>query len=98
MSLVALIASVPAMVAFVAIEHTARDPMLPLSSALSGRLTGRIGPRRPMLLGTLLASGAFVPGLHAAMAVSAGAFLAGALVTAVAVDRDRPAGLGRQAS
>jgi DHA2 family methylenomycin A resistance protein-like MFS transporter len=34
------------------------------------------------ILGTLLASGSFISGLHAAMAVSAGAFLAGALVTA----------------
>jgi MFS transporter, DHA2 family, methylenomycin A resistance protein len=39
------------------------------------------------LLGTLLASGAFVPGLHAAMAVSAGAFLLAALVTAAMVQR-----------
>jgi DHA2 family methylenomycin A resistance protein-like MFS transporter len=41
------------------------------------------------LLGTLLASTSFVSGLHAAMAVSAGSFLAGAAVTAVAVDRHR---------
>jgi MFS transporter, DHA2 family, methylenomycin A resistance protein len=39
------------------------------------------------LLGTLIAGGAFVSGLHAAMAVSAGAFLLGAAVTAVAVER-----------
>jgi DHA2 family methylenomycin A resistance protein-like MFS transporter len=36
------------------------------------------------LLGTLI-SGAFVPGMHAAMAVSAGAFLLAALVTSVTV-------------
>ncbi len=35
------------------------------------------------LLGTLIAGQAFVSGLHMAMAVSAGAFLAGALVTAI---------------
>lgn len=39
------------------------------------------------LLGTLLASGPFVPGMHAAMALSAGAFLLGALATALAVER-----------
>jgi hypothetical protein len=37
------------------------------------------------LLGTLLARGSFVSGLHAAMGVSAAAFAAAALVTAVAV-------------
>jgi MFS transporter, DHA2 family, methylenomycin A resistance protein len=37
------------------------------------------------LLGTLIAGPAFVPGLHAAMAVSAGAFLLAAGVTAVAM-------------
>jgi MFS transporter, DHA2 family, methylenomycin A resistance protein len=41
------------------------------------------------LLGTLLASATFVPGLHAAMALSAGSFLAGAAVTAAAVGRRR---------
>ncbi len=41
------------------------------------------------LLGTLIAGGAFVPGLHAAMAVSAGAFLLGAAVTAASVERRR---------
>jgi MFS transporter, DHA2 family, methylenomycin A resistance protein len=137
-----------------------------LSSALSGRLTGRVGPRRPMLfglllgaagfggliaagqgtsyvllvpplvaagfgmaftmpaataaiieaapaehagiasgvlnagrqaggaigiavLGTLLAGGAFVSGLHAAMAASAASFLIAAAVTAAAVERPR---------
>jgi MFS transporter, DHA2 family, methylenomycin A resistance protein len=39
------------------------------------------------LLGTLVASGGFVPGLHVAMAVSSVAFLAGAAVTWIAVDR-----------
>ncbi len=39
------------------------------------------------LLGTLLASRAFISGLHAAMAVSAGAFLLAAIVTAAMVDR-----------
>ena len=39
------------------------------------------------LLGTLLAGSSFVPGLHLAMAVSAAAFLLGAVVTAFAVDR-----------
>ncbi|PZS08033.1 MAG: MFS transporter [Solirubrobacterales bacterium] len=39
------------------------------------------------LLGTLLASGPFVPGMHAPMALSAGAFLLGALATALAVER-----------
>jgi hypothetical protein len=40
------------------------------------------------LLGTLIAGGAFVPGLRAAMGVAAGAFLLGALVTAIAVERE----------
>ena len=39
------------------------------------------------LLGTLIAGGAFVPGLHVAMAVSGGAFLLGAVVTLLAVER-----------
>ncbi len=39
------------------------------------------------LLGTLLARGAFVSGLHGAMAVSAGAFLFAAIVTAAMVER-----------
>ena len=39
------------------------------------------------LLGTLVAGSVFVSGLHAAMAVSAGAFLLGAAVTAVTVGR-----------
>jgi MFS transporter, DHA2 family, methylenomycin A resistance protein len=39
------------------------------------------------LLGTLLAGASFVPGLHLAVAVSAGSFLLGAGVSAVAVDR-----------
>jgi MFS transporter, DHA2 family, methylenomycin A resistance protein len=39
------------------------------------------------LLGTLIAGSHFVPGMHAAMAVSAGSFLLGALVTAVWVER-----------
>jgi MFS transporter, DHA2 family, methylenomycin A resistance protein len=219
LSLVGLIAFVPALVAFVAVEHRASEPMLPLglfrsrtfsgasfvglainlgfygqlfaislyfqrvrgfsaletglallpeggfvalASMLSGRLTGRTGPRLPMLvglicgaagfagliaagrstsylvlvpglvaagfgmaftmpaataatiesapadragiasgvlnagrqaggaigvalLGTLLAGSSFVPGLHVAMGVSAGAFLVGAVVTALAV-------------
>ena len=38
------------------------------------------------LLGTLIAGGAFVPGLHVAMAVSGGAFLLGAVVTLLAVE------------
>jgi MFS transporter, DHA2 family, methylenomycin A resistance protein len=38
------------------------------------------------LLGTLLAGRSFVPGLHVAMGVSAGSFLVGAAVTALAVD------------
>jgi DHA2 family methylenomycin A resistance protein-like MFS transporter len=37
------------------------------------------------LLGTLVASGSFVPGLHLAMAASAVAFATGAVVTAIAV-------------
>jgi hypothetical protein len=41
------------------------------------------------LLGTLLAGGAFGPGLHAAMAVSAGAFLVAAIVTVAMVQRPR---------
>ncbi len=43
------------------------------------------------LLGTLISSRAFVSGLHAAMAVSAGAFLVGAVVTALMVERRGPA-------
>ncbi len=39
------------------------------------------------LLGTLVAGPAFVTGLHAAMAVSAAAFLSAAVVTALAVQR-----------
>jgi DHA2 family methylenomycin A resistance protein-like MFS transporter len=39
------------------------------------------------LLGALIAGHAFVAGLHMAMAVAAGSFLTGALVTAVWVDR-----------
>jgi hypothetical protein len=39
------------------------------------------------LLGTLLARAAFVSGLHDAMAVSAGAFLFAAIVTAALVER-----------
>lgn len=39
------------------------------------------------LLGTLLARGASVSGLHGAMAVSAGAFLFAAIVTAALVER-----------
>ncbi len=53
----------------------------------AGRQTG--GAIGVALLGTLMARRLFVPGLHAAMAVSAGAFLAGAAVTAVAVERGR---------
>lgn len=41
------------------------------------------------LLGTLIARTEFVPGFHAAMAVSAGSFLLAALVTAAAVERRR---------
>jgi hypothetical protein len=41
------------------------------------------------LLGTLIAGGAFVSGLHTAMAVSAGSFLIAALVTAATVARRR---------
>jgi DHA2 family methylenomycin A resistance protein-like MFS transporter len=41
------------------------------------------------LLGTLLASTSFVSGMHAAMAVSAGSFLAGAAITAATVGRRR---------
>jgi len=41
------------------------------------------------LLGTLIAGSAFVSGLHAAMAVSAGSFVLAALVTAAAVERRR---------
>jgi hypothetical protein len=48
-----------------------------------------VGVGRVARLGTLIAGGAFVTGLHAAMAVSAGAFLLGAAVTAVAVERRR---------
>jgi DHA2 family methylenomycin A resistance protein-like MFS transporter len=43
------------------------------------------------LLGTLISSGAFVPGLHVAMAVSAGAFAVAAVVAAVTVEALRPA-------
>jgi MFS transporter, DHA2 family, methylenomycin A resistance protein len=43
------------------------------------------------LLGTLIAGGAFITGLHAAMAVSAVSFLAAAAVTAVSVERSRNA-------
>jgi MFS transporter, DHA2 family, methylenomycin A resistance protein len=43
------------------------------------------------LLGTLIAGGAFVTGLHAAMAVSAASFLAAAAVTAFSVERRRRA-------
>jgi DHA2 family methylenomycin A resistance protein-like MFS transporter len=43
------------------------------------------------LLGTLIAGGAFVTGLHAAMAVSAASFVAAAVVTAVSVERGRRA-------
>lgn len=39
------------------------------------------------LLGTLISSAAFVPGLHAAMAVSAVTFLLAAIVTVSAVER-----------
>jgi DHA2 family methylenomycin A resistance protein-like MFS transporter len=41
------------------------------------------------LLGTLLAHGSFISGLHAAMAVSAGSFLTAAGVTALAVRGER---------
>jgi DHA2 family methylenomycin A resistance protein-like MFS transporter len=41
------------------------------------------------LLGTLLAGGGFISGLHAAMAVSAASFLCAAVVTALSVDRLR---------
>jgi DHA2 family methylenomycin A resistance protein-like MFS transporter len=43
------------------------------------------------LLGSLIAGQAFVAGLHAAMGVAAGSFLAGALVTAVWVQRQERA-------
>jgi DHA2 family methylenomycin A resistance protein-like MFS transporter len=43
------------------------------------------------LLGSLIAGEAFVAGLHAAMGVAAGSFLAGALVTAVWVQRQERA-------
>jgi MFS transporter, DHA2 family, methylenomycin A resistance protein len=52
------------------------------------------------LLGTLIAGRQFVPGLHAAMAVSAGSFLLGAVVTAIWVERrraERPSGALTQA-
>jgi MFS transporter, DHA2 family, methylenomycin A resistance protein len=42
------------------------------------------------LLGTLIAGRSFVPGLHGAMAVSAGSFLLGAVVAAIWVERRRP--------
>jgi MFS family permease len=41
------------------------------------------------LLGTVIARGTFVTGLHEAMGVSAAAFAAGAVVTVVAVRPDR---------
>ncbi len=41
------------------------------------------------LLGTLIAGQSFVPGMHVAMGVSAASFLAGALVTAIWVERRR---------
>jgi len=41
------------------------------------------------VLGTLLAGGSFVSGLHGAMVVSSGAFLLALATTAVAVDRPR---------
>ncbi len=50
------------------------------------------------LLGTLLAGPAFVPGLHAAMAVSAGAFLLAAVVTAVAIKPNGSTCRGRASS
>lgn len=41
------------------------------------------------LLGTLISSGAFVPGLHVAMAVSAGAFALAALVASTTIETHR---------
>ena len=41
------------------------------------------------LCGTLVGAGAFIPGLRAAMAVSAGAFIAAAIVAAFTVERPR---------
>ncbi len=50
------------------------------------------------LLGTLLAGARLGDGLHGAMAVSAAAFLAGALVTALTVQRSRRGSLARASS
>jgi DHA2 family methylenomycin A resistance protein-like MFS transporter len=60
-----------------------------LSSSLSGRAMGRIGPRFPMIAGLLIGGAglAGLPGLRAAMLVASAAFFLAAGIAALTVER-----------
>ena len=64
--------------------------LVAFASALSGRLTGRLGPRRPMLIGLLTGTAGFAA-LAAARRATGYALLVAPLVTAVGVRRRGPA-------